>query len=363
MSKFRKYPNPPLHDGRWTNIQPILEDRDSWDYLFVMGQRSTGKSYDVKQYLIDHFLETGMKFVRIVRRVPHVGKCSSYFDNMPDKFDIRWNKMKEQYEFEGRVFGYVWVLSQADTYRSGEYPDVDTVLFEEYVPLSVMNYLEDEVAVYNNIFSTINRLPREDVRGIFIGNTNNPSACANIYLDQMFGFNWFREKPESGNYYDITDYSTPEESARAYLVFASNPFKEGLLKIPRNLRVKHNAVTLGDELEKDKEVYYDYLLLPRDKCIDNTLFKVNKRQYIGFYLLPHGVFVKVIHKPHKTARIYDINNGNIMSQNSALKMFDAYRKNIELYRKENFLPITYTSDEAKYIYQLTIKMIDEKTHL
>lgn len=156
------------------------------DYNFIVGQRANGKSYAVKHYVLSHFFEHGEKFIFVKRYGTDIKKrnIEKYFN------DIDLSKFKPNKEYEncfisfraGEIYlsrfedgkqkyiksiGYVVSLANQEKHKSENYSDVKSILFEEFISTS---YLPDELELFVNLYSTINR-GRYGVKVFFIGNT------------------------------------------------------------------------------------------------------------------------------------------------------------------------------------------------
>ena len=174
------------------NISSVLKYK--CDYVFLFGERSNGKSYQVKHYAVQHFMLTGRKFI-YMRRFDMDIKLSlnnQYFSNvdivacankthykLEDDFsfgtvECKGNKVYlVQYNSEEKVLsrkhiGYVMAIAQAQRYSSGSYEDVDLIFLEEFISISG-NYLPQEVTLFKHIISTVAR--KRKIQVFCIGNT------------------------------------------------------------------------------------------------------------------------------------------------------------------------------------------------
>lgn len=164
------------------------------DYNFIFGERSNGKSYQVKHYSVEHFMLTGRKFI-YVRRFDMDIKLSlnnQYFSNvdivkcankthfkLEDNFcygsvECKGNKIyliqrdSSENILSQKHIGYVMAIAQAQRYSSGSYEDVDIIFLEEFISISG-NYLPREVTLFKHIISTVAR--KRKVQIFCIGNT------------------------------------------------------------------------------------------------------------------------------------------------------------------------------------------------
>ena len=160
-------------------------------YYVIFGGRSTGKSYASYKYGIENYAKTGKQFA-VIRRWSEdfTGKRGqSMFDSLVSNGEIqkatggkwsgvyywssRWYFCK--YEDGKRVtdvtpFAYGFSISSMEHDKSTSYPDITTVIFDEFLTRGA--YLPDEFILFMNVLSTIIR-HRTDVKILMLGNTVN----------------------------------------------------------------------------------------------------------------------------------------------------------------------------------------------
>ena len=150
-------------------------DKYNADFKIIFGSRGTGKSYGIKKKVIDKFFSSGEKeqFV-IVRRFEADIKqkiAQTYFADMAEYLaetyqckikyyqGIFWIKDLSEPDsgIKGaRPCGYMMALNLTERYKSTAYPDITTIVFEEYMSMNG-RYLSDEISLFNNFISTIVR--------------------------------------------------------------------------------------------------------------------------------------------------------------------------------------------------------------
>lgn len=160
-------------------------DKIGAPYNILLGERSNGKSYAVKERCISDAFKLGREFVYL-RRYDLDIKTSlveSYFSDAPvsaitdGKYDgvvvyrgtiylAKYDTKTQKYVKE-QVIGYTMSLSGAEHYKSIALPNVYNVIFEEFVASNW--YLPNEPLKLMNVISTI--LRRREGRVYMIGNT------------------------------------------------------------------------------------------------------------------------------------------------------------------------------------------------
>lgn len=152
----------------------------------IMGARSDGKSYQLKhKKMVEYYLKTKHKFGLIRRYKDEItnNKVQQYFsdvdvekltDNKYNcitvyKREIYLSLQNEDFSIKrGEKIGYVFVLSQEQTYAGINILDIDNLIFEEFFSRSL--YLNNEADKLMNLYNTIDR-KRNVVRLWLAGNT------------------------------------------------------------------------------------------------------------------------------------------------------------------------------------------------
>lgn len=154
-------------------------------YNLIYGERSNGKSYAVKKHCLEQFRDTGAQFIYVRRyeRDITMDFVNGYFADMPiseifnGEYDVIYAhgggifiaKMGEDgRKRHAKKIGFYRCLSNAQRYSSTSYPDVETIILEEFVAIDGI-YLPDELFKFNHIISTVAR--REDITVFLIGNS------------------------------------------------------------------------------------------------------------------------------------------------------------------------------------------------
>lgn len=170
--------------------------KTKWDYLpsfkkgcllnFVYGARSCGKSYQMKRWAIDSFLNDKSKFVYIRRTVSEHKFDATFFNDIDYKYGIHVDFKNDCYYIEGELFGYSVTLSNSDKLKSSSFDGVNVIFFDEFLllPGSRRHYLPQEVNKFFELYITICR--GRDVPVYFLANA---VASVNPFFD------YFKIKP------------------------------------------------------------------------------------------------------------------------------------------------------------------------
>lgn len=163
------------------------------DYNVIFGERSNGKTYATLKHGIETFLKTGkqMAYIRRWREDLRGKRAESLFANHTANGEIERltnGKFNEVIYFSNKwflsyydaeknkrfpddlPFCYGFCLSEQEHEKSSSYPNVTTIVFDEFLTRRI--YLPDEFMLFMNLLSTIIR-QRDDVKVFMLGNTVN----------------------------------------------------------------------------------------------------------------------------------------------------------------------------------------------
>ena len=171
---------------KYYSLDNILK-RDS-EYNIILGQRSNGKSYAVKNHCIKKAWDNSKARFIVLRRLAEEIRPSvieHYFSDVPIniitggecdnikvyrseiwacKFDTDTDKNKKV-----KLLGYVRALIKAAQYKSGDYTDCTDIIYEEFIAETGARYLPNEPNELQSFVSTVARLRKISVW--LVGNT------------------------------------------------------------------------------------------------------------------------------------------------------------------------------------------------
>ena len=210
----------------YEDIRKIQKDYDP-QYIMLISARNDGKSYAVKEHILRNYLDKGEKACYLRRNevdIKGIDQSLYWADFMKlgkNKIEEltggEWSAITHKKDgfhlaktgedgkmVDGDLFAYVHALSIAKRYKSLQFPDVSSIVFEEFVTDS--GYLFKEPSRLQQYISTVFRGTVEGQTCFLVGNT---ISKLNPYFRewQMEGF----RKMKPGQI-DIYDYSyTPED--------------------------------------------------------------------------------------------------------------------------------------------------------
>lgn len=178
-------------DTSYYSLDAIL--RKKADYNIIFGERSNGKTYAALEYGLRRFAENGEQFAYVRRWQEdlrgkraetlfnaHVqngliseltdGEYTDVFYMGKKWFLSKWDEEKKKRIPYPKPFCYGFCLSEVEHDKSTSYPEITTVVFDEF--LTRKYYLPDEFVIFMNTLSTIIR-QRDNVKIFMLGNTVN----------------------------------------------------------------------------------------------------------------------------------------------------------------------------------------------
>ena len=175
----------------------------SYNFLiaFVIGERGVGKSFNSKLAVLKKFIRTGEQFLYIRRYKTELDtalsnfwddlQANGYFDDL--KLEVKKSKMLTKFLCDGEVCGYAVPLSTANILKSTPFPNVSTIIFDEFLldTGGTYRYLKHEVTMFLDVIESVGRL-RDNLKVILLGN------ALNVHASPYFAY-WDLELPQNGS--------------------------------------------------------------------------------------------------------------------------------------------------------------------
>lgn len=175
----------------------------SYNFLiaFVIGERGVGKSFNSKLAVLKKFIRTGEQFLYIRRYKTELDtalsnfwddlQANGYFDDL--KLEVKKSKMLTKFLCDGEVCGYAVPLSTANILKSTPFPNVSTIIFDEFLldTAGTYRYLKHEVTMFLDVIESVGRL-RDNLKVILLGN------ALNVHASPYFAY-WDLELPQNGS--------------------------------------------------------------------------------------------------------------------------------------------------------------------
>lgn len=135
----------------------------------IIGPRGCGKTYGLKTWCIKRFIKYKEQFMYVRRYQDELDMVKkNLFDDTPYNIESDGSC----YVMEKNIVGYCCSLSTSHKLKSASFPEVTTVVFDEFIIDTKKNqrYLKNEVDTFLNLLETIIRT-RDNVRVFMLANS------------------------------------------------------------------------------------------------------------------------------------------------------------------------------------------------
>lgn len=167
----------------WYSYNKVLSYSAMMNY--IIGERGVGKSYGLKKYLLNRFKKKDRQFIYLRRYDTELKKSlkdNEFFkdiENDPDFINDNMYVKGDKFYMNDKVCGYAIPLSKASIYKSVPFPNVDIIMYDEFlIDNATYHYLPDEPEKLLDFMETVGRL-----RNIQIFMLGNSISLINPYFD------------------------------------------------------------------------------------------------------------------------------------------------------------------------------------
>ena len=160
-------------------------------FNFVIGMRGVGKTFGSLEYALNRFKRNATKgkkwqFLYVRRMKTELNKLTTMrggrlFNAIQKKYPKDELKAESNVLYcNGEVCGYAQALSTASILKSDSFPDVQLIIFDEFIidNSGTYHYLKDEVTKFFDLYETVAR--GRDVTVLFL---SNAVTITNPYFD------------------------------------------------------------------------------------------------------------------------------------------------------------------------------------
>lgn len=321
-------------------------------FNFIIGPRGAGKTYGSLKYMLTKVVPN-RQFMYVRRLDTELekltkmrgGRLFNAVAKDPELQGHTYTAESNILKMDKQVIGYAQNLSSASILKSDSFPDVDFIIFDEFIidNTGTYHYLKDEVRKFLDLYETVAR--GRDVRVLFL---SNAISIANPYFDFFH-----LDKPHQG---DIARFGRCKD------ILVENVSVPTLMEDKKN--TKFGRIIEGTE-------YSDYAY-DNDWLLDNTDFVAKKTRNSNYFVSLRfndtwlGIWFDPIQwlyfvslnvdkdYPKKYSVTTDDQKPNIMLIKSARKL--AWLRNlIDAYRMG---AIRYESIRIKSMFREIMRMID-----
>lgn len=154
------------------NYDRINSYNATWN--FILTNRGYGKTYGMKKYCIKRFIKTGKQFMYVRRYKTELKKDEllKFFDAIKKEFpNNEFKVVGKTFYIDDRVAGFAVPLSVSQNFKSVEYPNVETIFYDEFIidKGKGKGYITNEVDVALDLYETVART-RSGVKMYFLAN-------------------------------------------------------------------------------------------------------------------------------------------------------------------------------------------------
>jgi len=151
-------------------------------FNFIVGARGVGKTYGAKRKAIRDYIHRGDQFIYLRRYGTELKSAlPSLFADMKSEFPdvvfrvtgstLEVSRSRNPRKPEWEVMGWGIALSQAQQKKSVSYPNVKTIIYDEFIiERGMVHYLPNEARAFNDFYSTVDRW-KDKTRVFFLANS------------------------------------------------------------------------------------------------------------------------------------------------------------------------------------------------
>lgn len=159
---------------------------------FLIGERGCGKTYGASKFVIKQFINKGEEFVYIRRFKTDLQKSiPEFFKTIISNNEFPNHELStkgSKFYADGKVCGYAISLTNAQSFKSTNFPKVKNIIFDEFIiEEGQQYYIKNEVENFLGLIETIART--RDVRIFMLGNAFTITNPYFIYFDINLPYN------------------------------------------------------------------------------------------------------------------------------------------------------------------------------
>lgn len=153
---------------------------------FICGARGLGKTFGAKERAINAALKKGDQFIYLRRYKTELAPArATFFDDLKargkfEDWDFKYSgpealaapvSTRDDKKREWKVIGFFIALSTAQTQKSVSFPNVKTIIYDEFIiEKGNVSYLPNEDVVFTNFYSTVDRY-QDKTKVYFLANS------------------------------------------------------------------------------------------------------------------------------------------------------------------------------------------------
>lgn len=299
-------------DNGFYSLDDIMSLVPDAQYYMIYGKRSNGKTFAALKYALTRAWEYGEQFVYLRREIEEIRGVNGekIFNSLVSEGVVNeitggeWTYIvywRRAYYFarladdgEGTVrdekpFGYAMAITEMTKTKGGSYPEVTSVIFDEFLMRQVgRTYLVDEFVQFTNVLSTIIRT-RNNVKIFMLGNTVNMYSP---YFSEMGLMNCTKMHPG-----EIQCYTYGDSALKVAVEYAADTTDQKTHKADVYFAFdnpKLNMITSGEwelpvyprppfKVGPNNTVLRFYLKCPNDKIVQGDVCSDEGQMFVFFH--------------------------------------------------------------------------------
>ena len=299
-------------DNGYYSLDDIMTLVPDAQYYMIYGKRSNGKTFAALKYALTRAWEYNEEFVYLRREQEEIkgangakimnaliaeGVVNQITDGEWTTIDYfrrsfyfaKYDEDLEKIVRDEYPIGYAMALSEMVKTKGGSYPDVTSIIFDEFLMRSVgRTYLADEFIDFTNTLSTIIR-NRDNVKIFMLGNTVNMYSP---YFSEM-GLTACKDMKPG----EIQCYTYGESKLKVAVEYAANTTEEKTHKADKYFAFnnpKLKMITSGEwelpvyprpktKVKQSDIVYRFFMKCPDDKIVQGDIYVDDVGTFIFFH--------------------------------------------------------------------------------
>lgn len=173
------------------DIPEIVSRSPETTFFEFVGRRGCGKTYGIKRFCLENYIETGKKFLYVRRKKVKAFILNTLFDDLDDP--SLWERLAEKIGAEGAmikaVAGSFWLcdqdgkrkeiigsyafVTQAGDFKGFPHSDCSVIFFDEVITDEGYFHGDSEPEFFNKILYTVARKGNSELRVFLAGNPDS----------------------------------------------------------------------------------------------------------------------------------------------------------------------------------------------